>query len=152
MAQGEFDHTSSSYRWEYSGRARQIILRDNLKRMQAEAVFPLFFDGGLYGWIFTGKRNDGENYSQEILEDLENIAEQFGACLNLSRGQNSIQEDIQRGQLLLQSVPGKWVIANAQGEVVWQTQAGDPIPLGLKEALYQAAQTGKASDSISEVQ
>ena len=120
--------------------------------MQAEAVFPLFFDGGLYGWVFTGKRNDGEKYSQEILEDLENIAEQFGACLNLSRGQNSIQEDIQRGQLLLQSVPGKWVIANAQGEVVWQTQAGDPIPLGLKEALYQAAQTGKASDSISEVQ
>ena len=127
----------------------KLFLRDNLKRMQAEAVFLLFFDGGLNGWIFTGKRNDGGKYSQE---DLENIAEQFGACLNLSRRQNSIQEDIQRAQLLLQSVPGKWVIANAQGEVVWQTQAGDPIPLGLKEALYQAAQTGKASDSISEVQ
>ncbi|MDA1067444.1 MAG: hypothetical protein O3C43_13170 [Verrucomicrobia bacterium] len=130
----------------------KLFLRDNLKRMQAEAVFPLFFDGGLNGWIFTGKRNDGEKYSREILEDLENIAEQFGACLNLSRRQNSIQHDIQRAQLLLQSVPGKWVIANAQGEVVWQTQVGDPIPLGLKEALYQAAQTGRASDSIAEAQ
>ncbi len=128
----------------------KLFLRDNLKRMQAEAVFPLFCDRGLSGWLFTGKRNDGQPYSQEILEDLESIAEQFSACISLSRRQGSIQQEIQRAQLLLQSVPGKWVIANAQGEVVWQTQVGDPIPLPLKEALYVAAQSGTTTDSVVE--
>lgn len=128
----------------------KLFLRDNLKRMQAEAVFPLFSDNGLSGWLFTGKRNDGQPYSQEVLEDLESIAEQFSACISLSRRQGSIQQEIQRAQLLLQSVPGKWVIANAQGEVVWQTQVGDPIPLQLKEALYVAAQSGTTTDSVVE--
>ncbi|MDG2167187.1 MAG: histidine kinase dimerization/phospho-acceptor domain-containing protein [Opitutales bacterium] len=128
----------------------KLFLRDNLKRMQAEAIFPLFSDGGLSGWLFTGKRNDGQTYSQEVLEDLESIAEQFSACISLSRRQGSIQQEIQRAQLLLQSVPGKWVIANAQGEVVWQTQVGDPIPLQLKEALYVAAQSGTTTDSVVE--
>ena len=128
----------------------KLFLRDNLKRMQAEAVFPLFAEGGLVGWLFTGKRQDGQGYSQEVLEDLENIAKQFSACISLSRRQGSIKKEIQRAQLLLQSVPGKWVIANAQGEVIWQTQAGDPIPLQLKEALYEAAQTGKTNDSVVE--
>jgi signal transduction histidine kinase len=129
-----------------------LFLRDNLKRMHAEAVFPLFSDGGLAGWLFTGKRNDGQPYSLEVLEDLESIAEQFSACLTLSRRQGSIQHEIQRAQLLLQSVPGKWVIANSQGEVIWQTQAGDPIPLKLKEALYDAAQSGTTTDTVDEGQ
>lgn len=128
----------------------KLFLRDNLKRLQAEAVFPLFAEGGLSGWLFTGKRNDGGPYSIEILEDLESIGEQFSACITLSRRQGSVQKEMQRAQLLLQSVPGKWVIANSQGEVIWQTQTGDPIPLGLKEALYEAAQTGKTTDTITE--
>ncbi|MCZ6674881.1 MAG: hypothetical protein O7C75_18275, partial [Verrucomicrobia bacterium] len=128
----------------------KLFLRDNLKRMQAEAVFPIFSEGGLAGWIFTGKRNDGQTYSQEILEDLESIAGQFSACITLSRRQGSIQMEIQRAQLLLKSVPGKWVIANAKGEVIWQTQKGDPIPLQLKEALYEAAQTGKTADTVAQ--
>ncbi len=130
----------------------KLFLRDNLKRIQAEAVFPLFGEIGLSGWLFTGKRNDGEPYSIEILEDLESIGEQFSACISLSRQQGSVQKEMQRAQLLLQYVPGKWVIANAQGEVIWQTQKGDPIPLGLKEALYEAAQTGKATDTINQGQ
>lgn len=128
----------------------KLFLRDNLKRMQAEAVFPLFSESGLAGWLFTGKRNDGQPYSREVIEDLESISQQFGACIALSRRQGSIKQEIQRAQLLLQSVPGKWVIANAKGEVIWQTQAGEPIPLKLKEALYEAAQTGKTTDAVAE--
>ncbi|MCB1121435.1 MAG: hypothetical protein KJT03_07795 [Verrucomicrobiae bacterium] len=128
----------------------KLFLRDNLRRMQAEAVFPLFIDTGLAGWLFTGKRSDGAPYTQEIVEDLERIAEQFSACISLNRRQDSIKKEIQRAQLLLQSVPGNWVIANAKGEVIWQTQPGDSIPLKLKEALYDAAQTGKTADMVDE--
>lgn len=126
----------------------KLFLRDNLRRMQAEAVFPLYTDSGLAGWLFTGKRSDGSPYTRDTVEDLESIAEQFSVCLDLSRRQGSIKKEIQRAQLLLQSVPGNWVIANAKGEVIWQTQPDDTIPLKLKEALYEAAQTGKTADIV----
>ncbi len=126
----------------------KIFLRDNLKRMQAEAIFPMFADGHMIGWLFTGRRNDGHGYTYEIIEDLESISQQMSACLGLCRKTTSTQSEAHQAQLLLQAIPGTWVIADDQGEII--SQCEEAIPLPLKEALYETAQSGVSTDKIIE--